>query len=99
MKNYINYVDHCDNPAVSHGLLYYMMYTAVLRKVVLQSVKGLRDNVEFKVIVGNGGFDGWLSEPRGNLRSYTPSLYLDSEKEGMIHLLVICSKTRFWLFL
>ena len=48
--------------------LYYLpvdtrLYTAVSRKVVLQTVKSLRGNVES--IMGNGDFYGDLSEPQG----------------------------------
>ena len=45
--------------------MYFAMFTAVSRKVVLQTWKSLRDNVE--VIMANGGFYGCLIEPQGVL--------------------------------
>ena len=43
-------------PAVSHGLLYDVMCTAFSRKLYATMPK---------VIMGNGGFYSWLSEPQG----------------------------------
>ena len=47
------------------GVIGQPIYTAVSRKVVLQTWKSLRDNVE--VIMANGGFYGCLIEPQGVL--------------------------------